>query len=67
LETALKAYAKRFRIEELFRDLKLGGYCLESAKVRGQRLVNLVLFIASLTPALDLKADGAMPNALNPM
>ncbi len=29
LETALKAYAKGFRIEELFRDRKLGGYCLE--------------------------------------
>jgi Transposase DDE domain len=55
LETALKAYAKRFRIEELFRDLKRGGYCLESAKVRGQRLVNLVLFMAIAYTSAGLK------------
>jgi hypothetical protein len=45
-KSALRAYAKRFRIEEMFRDWKGGGYCLESAKVRGQRLLNLVLLIA---------------------
>jgi Transposase DDE domain len=45
-KSALRAYAKRFRIEEMFRAWKRGGYCLESAKVRGQRLLNLVLLIA---------------------
>lgn len=46
LETAIKAYKKRFGIEEMFRDFKSGGYNLEETQVKDQRLVVLVLLIA---------------------
>ncbi len=37
LESAVKAYQKRFDIEEMFRDWKLGGYNLEGTRVSGER------------------------------
>ena len=40
------AYQKRFGIEEMFRDLKLGGYSLESCQLSGERLVAMILLIA---------------------
>ena len=46
LETAILAYQKRFSIEEMFRDLKLGGYNLEGGKAEGKRLMALILVIA---------------------
>ncbi len=50
LEAAIVAYQKRFSIEEMFRDLKLGGYCLEQTQVDGQRFMTLVLLIAIAYP-----------------
>lgn len=46
LDEAIVAYQKRFGIEEMFRDLKLGGYSLESCKLSGERLVAMMLLIA---------------------
>jgi Transposase DDE domain len=72
LDTALKAYAKRFQIEEMFRDFKKGGYCLESAKVQGKRFINLVLFIAiaytsSVLKARRCHAQGIKPYLIRPV
>lgn len=46
LDAAILAYQKRFSIEEMFRDLKLGGYCLEQTRVQGKRFMTMVLLIA---------------------
>ncbi|HEY9300444.1 MAG TPA: IS4 family transposase, partial [Phormidium sp.] len=45
LSAAIKAYEKRFDIEEMFRDFKSGGYQLEETKVSGGRLNSLILII----------------------
>ncbi|MEM6453076.1 MAG: IS4 family transposase [Cyanobacteria bacterium P01_D01_bin.105] len=46
LDTAILAYQKRFSIEQLFRDLKLGGYCLEACRLEGKRFMAMVLLIS---------------------
>jgi hypothetical protein len=46
LESTIKAYKKRFDIEEMFRDFKSGGYNLENTNVSGQRLISLILLIS---------------------
>lgn len=46
LELAISAYKKRFDIEEMFRDFKSGGYCLEDTNVSGNRLISLIILIA---------------------
>ena len=46
ISTAIKAYKKRFDIEEMFRDFKSGGYNLEDTDVSGHRLISLILLIA---------------------
>jgi hypothetical protein len=46
LSSAIKAYKKRFDIEEMFRDFKSGGYQLEDTNVSGNRLISLILIIS---------------------
>jgi hypothetical protein len=46
LELAISAYKKRFDIEEMFRDFKSGGYCLEDTNISGNRLISLIILIA---------------------
>ena len=46
IDTAINRYAKRFSIEEMFRDYKAGGYCLEGCKATGDRLIAIVILIA---------------------
>lgn len=46
LDAAILAYQKRFSIEQLFRDLKLGGYCLEGCRLEGKRFMAMLLLIA---------------------
>ena len=46
LSLAIKAYEKRFNIEEMFRDFKSGGYQLEDTNVDGNRLISLILLIS---------------------
>jgi len=45
LDVAIRAYQRRFGIEEMFRDLKSGGYNLERTNVSGQRLKAIILLI----------------------
>ena len=46
LDEAVAAYQKRFDIEEMFRDFKLGGYRLEGCKASDKRFSAIVLVIA---------------------
>lgn len=46
LDATILAYKKRFGIEEMFRDFKIGGYNLEGTNVTDERLFVLVLLIA---------------------
>ena len=46
LEEAIKSYQKRFCIEEMFRDLKSGGYNLEGTKINKERLSKLLIIVA---------------------
>lgn len=46
LEAALNSYAKRFSTEPMFKDLKKGGYNMESYRATGQRFQALVLLVA---------------------
>ncbi len=46
LTSALAAYQKRMRIEEMFLDYKSKGYYLEATGLKGQRLMVLILLIA---------------------
>jgi hypothetical protein len=46
LKQALAVYRCRWRIEEMFRDFKGGGYHLAATNVEGDRLIALVLLIA---------------------
>ena len=46
LDAAISAYQKRFSIEEMFRDLKSGGYCLESCRLEGKRFMAMFLLVA---------------------
>ncbi len=66
LETALNAYAKRFRIEEMFRDWKLGGDCLEATMLRGQRLLSLILMIAIAYTSAAIKGRRCHHQRLKP-
>ncbi|MGD1922426.1 MAG: IS4 family transposase [Pleurocapsa sp.] len=45
LSAATDAYAKRMGIEEMFRDLKLGGYNLEITQVSDRRLISTIILI----------------------
>ncbi|WP_228025408.1 IS4 family transposase [cf. Phormidesmis sp. LEGE 11477] len=46
LDNAVAAYQKRFDIEEMFRDFKLGGYRLEDCRASRKRFLAIVLLIA---------------------
>lgn len=46
LDDAVAAYQKRFDIEEMFRDFKLGGYRLEDCWANNKRFMAIVLLIS---------------------
>lgn len=46
LDDAVTAYQKRFDIEEMFRDFKLGGYRLEDCRASDKRFLAIVLLVA---------------------
>ena len=46
LEEAITGYQKRFGIEEMFRDLKSGGYNLEGSNLGAERLSKLLIVAA---------------------
>ena len=45
LDAAIRAYKKRFDVEEMFRDFKSGGYNLEETKVTDFRLRAIILLV----------------------
>jgi len=45
LDIVIQAYQKKFGIEEMFRDLKTGGYNLEGTSLSDQRLKAIILLI----------------------
>lgn len=57
LEAAIRAYCKRFGIEEMFKDFKTGGYNLEGTNVSGQRLTTLILLIALAYTSATLQGE----------
>ena len=46
IEEAISSYQKRFGIEEMFRDLKSGGYNLEGTNLGKERLSKLLIIVA---------------------
>ncbi|MEG5006893.1 hypothetical protein QUB17_25050 [Microcoleus sp. B5-C4] len=46
IQAAVDAYAKRFGIEEMFRDFKGGGYNLERTNLTGERLSKLLVLLS---------------------
>lgn len=57
LDSAIESYRKRFSIEELFRDLKAGGYCLESTQANGDRLIAVVILISIAYTSASLQGQ----------
>ncbi|NEP54605.1 MAG: IS4 family transposase [Moorea sp. SIO3C2] len=55
LSKAIVAYQKRFCIEEMFRDFKVGGYNLEGCKVECERLITLILVMTIAYTSATLK------------
>jgi hypothetical protein len=61
LQAAVDAYAKRFGIEEMFRDFKGGGYNLEKTNLIGDRLSKLLIllslaYLKSIIQGIDIKS-----------
>lgn len=46
LSMAIAAYKQRMGIEEMFRDCKSGGYNIERAGLKGNRLITIILLMA---------------------
>ena len=46
LDLAIRAYQKRFDIEEMFRYFKAGGYNIEGSKLKPQQLNKLLIVVA---------------------
>ncbi len=57
LDMAIKSYQKRFSIEEMFRDYKAGGYCLEGCKATGDRLIAIVILISMAYTTAALQGE----------
>lgn len=71
LDTAILAYQKRFCIEQLFRDLKLGGYCLEGCRLEGKRFMAMLLlvviaYICAATQGQRIKRKAIQPYVARP-
>ncbi|MGL5065069.1 MAG: IS4 family transposase [Microcoleus sp.] len=61
IQAAVDAYAKRFGIEEMFRDFKGGGYNLEKTNLTGERLSKLLVllslaYLKSIIQGIDIKS-----------
>ncbi len=58
LQSTNAAYAKRFCIEEMFRDCQSGGYNLEATKVSESRLNIIILLIAIASTNAIIQGEG---------
>ena len=61
LKAAIDTYAKRFGIEEIFRDFKGGGYNLERTNLTGVRLSKLLIllslvYLKSIIQGINIKS-----------
>ena len=61
LQAAVDTYAKRFGIEEMFRDFKGGGYNLEKTNLTGDRLSKLLIllslaYLKSIIQGINIKS-----------
>ena len=61
IQAAVDAYAKRFGIEEMFRDFKRGGYNLERTNLTGERLSKLLIllslaYLKSIIQGIEIKS-----------
>ena len=61
LQSAVDTYAKRFGIEEMFRDFKGGGYNLERTNLTSDRLSKLLIllslaYLKSIIQGIDIKS-----------
>ncbi|MEG4249815.1 IS4 family transposase [Microcoleus sp. Pol10D4] len=61
IQAAVDAYAKRFGIEEMFRDFKGGGYNLERTNLTGERLSKLLIllslaYLKSIIQGIEIKS-----------
>jgi Transposase DDE domain len=61
IQAAVDTYAKRFGIEEMFRDFKGGGYNLEKTNLTGERLSKLLIllslaYLKSIIQGIDIKS-----------
>ena len=71
LEEAITSYQKRFGIEELFRDLKSGGYNLEGTNLGVERLSKLLIITAiahtsAILQGKELKKKGIQKYIVRP-
>ncbi|MEG3882253.1 hypothetical protein QT972_33390 [Microcoleus sp. herbarium7] len=61
IQAAVDAYAKKFGIEEMFRDFKSGGYNLERTNLIGERLSKLLIllslaYLKSIIQGIEIKS-----------
>lgn len=71
LSAALKAYQRRFGIEEMLRDFKSGGYNIEGSCVDGERLISLIIlatiaYTSAIISGQIVKQKGASKYAVRP-
>ena len=68
MSETISAYSKRMGIEEMFRDLKLGGYNLESTKVENERLISLIILAYSYSTFIgeEIKRKGISEYLVRP-
>jgi hypothetical protein len=57
VEQAISAYRKRFGIEEMFRDIKSGGYHIEDTALREERFISLVVLVTLAYAAATLQGQ----------
>ncbi|NJL98750.1 MAG: transposase [Synechococcaceae cyanobacterium SM2_3_2] len=57
LDAAIESYRQRFRIKEMFRDLKSGGYQLERTQLSGERIEAMMMVIAMAYTSATLKGE----------
>ncbi|NJM00677.1 MAG: IS4 family transposase [Synechococcaceae cyanobacterium SM2_3_2] len=66
LDVAIKSYRKRFRIEDMFRDLKSGGYQLERTQLSGERLEAMIMVIAMAYTSATIKGEKIRRQKMEP-
>ncbi len=66
LDAAIESYRQRFRIEEMFRDLKSGGYQLERTQLSGERLEAMIMVIAMAYTSATIRGEKIRRQKIEP-